>query len=501
MAKKFFLFFSLFFVSAILGLIAVFFVDYIWLIFAFLLFFLLLLFALRFPFYTFILFIISLPFEAAFVAEVGFTIRISYILLAIILLAVFFSGKKLFLKSPLNVPIFIFLSVSLFSLVMTIIAPPPSPQFSEITGFRGSQFRSVIQFFFLLFFASSYFLTIHFCFDIKKIKKVLLAYIGVACAVSCYGIYQFFAIRFNLPFVDITNAISTSGKGYGALYWSQPELFRPHATFQEPLNFGNYILSILPLLLALLLLKAKNIISFGSQKLTLLSSNLVFILPMLIVLILSKSRGALIGFVAAICILFFWSGGLKRKMKLVVLFVLFLMFFSMVLVVFVPEYSDLGEFVFYRFRSDALESQSIQSRVFPSSTALTLLSQYPLLGIGIGNYGLWKGALHPDAVIGGGQSLWAQILTETGILGFSAFLFLIFVYLRTILGAIKKARKTFWHPYFIGYLACFIGMMVQYLASFDRFPLYFWVFLGISMASFKLMEKDEKKYGTKNCRY
>ena len=119
------------------------------------------------------------------------------------------------------------------------------------------------------------------------------------------------------------------------------------------------------------------------------------------------------------------------------------------------------------------------------------LAEIPTFGNRHWQFGLFGGQFHPKASIGGGQSLWAQTLVETEILGVLALLFLVVVYFKVIISALRKAKNTSWHPYFLGYLACFFAMMVQYLASFDRLPLYFWVFSGISMATVKLLNKEE----------
>jgi len=477
----------LFVIAVTIGAMVVYFPSYLKWLLATLVLIGLIIFAFRFPFHSFLLFIITLPLEAAFVFEVGFTIHPSYILLIIIILGLFFSGRKLHFKSTLNIPTFVFLGISTLSLLMTIFSPPPEVTLAEVMKYRSSEIRSIIQLLFLFFFVSAYFLTIHFCSERKKLNTVLKTYIGIASLIAIYGIYQFFAVKFSLPFIDITSAISTSGVGRGVSYYAEPSLFRSHATFQEPLFFGNYILSVFPLLLILSFFKyKKNILTKNAL---LIKSNLFLVFIFATALLLTKSRGAWLGFIGAILLLFFFSK-IKFKIKLIGITIFILIFISILIIPFVSyQYSNLGEFISPRFSSEIL---SQEPRLLGLSFVLDLWKQYPILGVGLGNYGFYAAQHFHSPLIVSGAGRWLQALVETGILGFAAFIWLIFTYYKILIRALRKARNTSWYPYFLGYLACFTAMIVQYFFSFDRFPLYFWVFLGISIATVKLINKSEK---------
>ena len=54
--------------------------------------------------------------------------------------------------------------------------------------------------------------------------------------------------------------------------------------------------------------------------------------------------------------------------------------------------------------------------------------------------------------------------------------------------ALKKTKDTELFPYVLGVMASFTAMLAQYFTFGDRFNLYFWVFLGISMAVAKLVD-------------
>jgi len=480
-SKKNLLFIFSFAVLIAISTVTVYFIDYIQWLFIGLVFLVLMLFALRFPFYSFLLFVIALPFEAAFVFEIGFTIRLSYILLAITILGLFFSVRKLHFKSALNIPIFVFLGISTLSLIMIIFSPPPEVNLAEIMEYRGSAMRPIIQLLLLFFFVAAYFLTIHFCSNKKKLDIILKTYIGIASLIALYGIYQFFTIKFNLPFINITNAISTGGHGYGVSYYNSPSLFRPHATFQEPLNFGHYLLSVLPFLIAIHLFRRKE--KKNGEIFLKVKFLPVLILMMSFALFLTKSRGAWLGFLIALIFLLIMTR-MKHKLKLIGFLILVCLIVGLFSFFYFPAvYQTIPQRFIYRF--------SLDPRLTYYSFIFNLWKQYPILGVGFGNYGWYAASYFSSSLLVSAHGVFQEFLIETGILGFLSLIFLVFIYYRIMFRALKKNKDTPWYPYILGFLACFTAMMVQYLTFGDRFSLYFWVLLGISIATLRLIKKEK----------
>src|SRR3990172_5019669 len=79
--------------------------------------------------YTFLLLIITLPLEAALVLEIGFTVRMSYLVLIPLIVGMcLHRGSEwpyLNFRSPLTVPIALYLAAAALSLVVLMIYPPP----------------------------------------------------------------------------------------------------------------------------------------------------------------------------------------------------------------------------------------------------------------------------------------------------------------------------------------------------------------------------------------
>lgn len=455
----------------------------IWLIGVLFLFNILFLWVLKFPFRAFLIFILTLPLEATLVIEAGFTIRPSYIaLLFIIPVVLIYRGRIGSFKSPFNLYVFVYIIVVFLSLGMTVFFPPPEVTLDETMKYRGVSFRGIIQFFLLIFFTFGYFLTIYFCSHKKRLFKALNVYVGVVLILSLYGIYQFFAVCFGLPFVDITNALGTGGSVYS--YYDNPIFFRSHATFQEPLIFGNYLLSVVPFLLTIYLYRNK----VGTVKDTsdnLLYSKLIPIVIMFIALFSTKSVSAWIGCFCACLFLLLFAKEVKYKFKIVSMLVATVIVIGFLIVFYLPDYENVINVIF-------LERQvSFDTRLSYWSYIFDLWKQYPILGVGIGNYGFYSAQFFGHSLLGTANGVFWQALVETGILGFFAFCFLVFYYYKILFKTLKNVKDTLWYPYILGYLAGFTGMMVQYISFGDRLNMYVWFFIGISMATVKLIKKEQ----------
>jgi len=133
-----------------------------------------------------------------------------------------------------------------------------------------------------------------------------------------------------------------------------------------------------------------------------------------------------------------------------------------------------------------------------------IFSQFPILGVGLGNAGFYfqdalpayawrlieirEWVFHSNILLNI-KSLWFRILAETGIAGFSAFIaFLVVVY--SMVRVLMKRTERF--ARFIGWMGLFAltALMIEEL-SLDTFALpYFWVTFGIVAAVY---ESDSNK--------
>lgn len=441
----------------------------------------------RFPFAVFLLFVVTLPLEATLVLEVGFTIRLSYLALmaltAIVVCQSLFRIPSGSFGSPLNAAIALYLGVSALSLVMTVASPPPPVAMAPEVALRGSEFRSLFQLGLLFLSSLAYFYTVYFCPDAASVRRALRVYLWCAVVVAGYGVYQFFAELLGLPFVDITNALGTGGGVYHVVKYGTWYYFRSHGTFQEPLNFGHYLLSVLPLVCGLALYRGKRE-TRAWQPLTAYRVPLVL---MGAALFLTRSRGAWVGFAVGLLVLLVVTGW-KARVKLLGTLMLAGVVAHAVLSVAWPDmYALLWSAVTGRYG----ESQwQFEPRLQTLPFTLGLFREHPLLGVGLGSYALHKAAAFGDQLPGTAYGVFWQTLAETGLLGLLAFGLMLARFYQVLLRALRKARGGPWYPYLLGYLAAVTAMMVQYLSFADRLNLYAWFLMGAAMATVKLVKTD-----------
>lgn len=204
--------------------------------------------------------------------------------------------------------------------------------------------------------------------------------------------------------------------------------------------------------------------------------------------IITYSRGGLISMVISIAVLFWFYPPKRAHVPFIVLSVV--AFF----LVLPPSYLDrlftLGGF-FGAPSSSRVEELSLQGRLSENLTALEMVKQNPLFGVGLNSYaylfpyyskglGLALVATEREA-----HNLYLETLAETGIVGLALFLFLLFYCYRVMLKSRlellgKNLNQTAGMS--IGYLAGFTGYFFAAIFIHNGFPRYFFLFLGFALA-------------------
>ena len=471
------------------------------------------------PFRIFLVLVLSLPLSSTMAIEKGFTILPGYILLLLLIFIMVVSREFWYSRSELDFAVIAFLGVCALSIIQTIRIPPPRLEFVGAMRYRGVWFRSIIQLLLAIFFSISYFFTVYFCSSSRKRVDILLkAHIAMAILISVYGIYQAFAVNFDLPLKDVTIALRTSGEGYGSV-WTNVEFgrYRSQSTFTEPLGFGNYLLSVLPLLLAFGSITKGYVDPVGRKWMS--ARTLVFVVILFFVaLFMTRSRGPLISLAVSMLLVMV----LLRKQHLPVLigYITVSVFILAIYYSITTRYLGVSEDVMRVLRfgnisrvfriEELVQALSFESDSYPTDSALEdlisghrfvfnfylvpkLLRQHPILGVGIGNFPLHASLILKTNRLYSPVGLWANILAEMGLLGFSIFCWMIFTYYKTMIRALVRARGTYWEPYIIGILACVTGFMIHYLSWGARMTIFPWLFIGISMSIVKLVDQDAKQ--------
>ncbi|MFC1882861.1 O-antigen ligase family protein [Thermodesulfobacteriota bacterium] len=113
---------------------------------------------------------------------------------------------------------------------------------------------------------------------------------------------------------------------------------------------------------------------------------------------------------------------------------------------------------------------STSARLVSWKQAFEGWTQHPLLGHGVTGYGFV-------------DAQFPRVLVETGILGFTAFCYLLFSIFKVTLNNLKKLKTPYFQGLGIGFLAAFVGLVVHALGAntfiIVRIMEPFWFFAGI----------------------
>jgi O-antigen ligase len=238
-------------------------------------------------------------------------------------------------------------------------------------------------------------------YSLEFIQNIIKFFISVCFVISLYSIYQFFAFQYNLPFADILRISKSYSITRGVELSSWIGLPRARAFMPEPSFWGTF-----------LLLPFSLVLPYAFEKRKFKYQLLLFIF--LIAQFLTFSRSCWFGFLFVLtCFIFYkivYEKKLIRAIKIsfVILFLIFLL-----TAFIVPQKAVLFERLFTFTDSSAVERFEVQKLTFQ------MFLEYFVIGIGFGNtpFFLKHQVTH---------NWYLQLLLETGIIGFSIFMFFLF---------------------------------------------------------------------------
>lgn len=306
-----------------------------------------------------------------------------------------------------------------------------------------------------------YFVIINSITEEKHLNALIAIFVGVGLIISIYGIYQYlfagtFASRSFVDkemFEDITTRVS--------------------GTFDNPNVMGEYLLLVIPLALTYLFnrkSKLKTVISLG------------FVGVMLICLALTYSRGCYLGIVACIGIFL-----LLINIRFILLFLA-----GAVALPFVLPKSIINRFTSIGNTKDS----STSYRISIWKGAIDMVKDYWYRPIGQGTtafnsiYPLYSysgvGAEHT-------HNLFLQLLIETGIFGFAAFIGIIFKFYQYLCNGLSCCKEQKYSIKMIAFISGMTGFLIQ--SMFDntwynnRIILIFWIFISLGVSTRLLAQK------------
>lgn len=386
------------------------------------------------------------------------------------ILALMFNSKK-YKVSPnaLAIPLLIFI----FTMVLSLTQAVAFSRAIEVLSF-------------ILFTIVLSVLAVNFVNSKETLNKTIIVLFSSAFLVGIFGLFQFAGDVMGLP-----QSITLLKTGYTSSVFGFPRI---QAFSMEPLYLANYLL--IPIFIGLAFFFNKT----GPLKRWPLIG---FLVLLLMIFILTVSRGAYLGFLAAIIVLVIFLSRRVFTWRNVVYGVLTIgvVGYGVAFALSRGDYRATNEFIGHVMLADlGKQSESIEGRLAAYARSLQGFHESPILGVGIGNYGPWSKFYPPVPPPGGWpivNNQYLETLAETGIVGLSALgLVILTVFARTLV-AFKHAKDLFLQSVLVGLSAAFVGILVQYNFMSTLYIIHVWIAIGLLVAVQNIILKN-KNLQTKN---
>ncbi len=437
---------------------------------------------------VYMLLVAVLPLEATFVIEAGFSVTPYYLAFGLLLLSYVIHNQRIsFAETPSRLLAAYFV-VCTVSLAAGYFAAPPQLVTSSAMEWRASALRPLVQ---LLLTATHILFFIIVLNRLRSPAEIISSaklYLWIGLGLGVLGCWQTLAVAIDLPGKDFTYAFGAAadqGYQYGKtrFYTAFIADFAPRATFRESLHLSHYLVSFLPLALGLVLYRKQLPESWRIKMPT------VLVVISMATLFLTMSRSGWLAFAGAVAFMFcFYPKG--RMLKAVAATTAIVVAAGWVLKSLGYFRFDLDVWELLQLRMD-LERLGADPRVLYLQTLWTTFAQYPLLGVGIGNYGLFGAAKLGMDVVLSAHSVFLNALVETGIIGFVVFCSVIVHFFWTAIGAIRKSKGWSPHPLLVGVSAGVFGMTLQYCSFGDRPGFHYLFMLALGYALIRYIKENQ----------
>ncbi|MEW9121225.1 MAG: O-antigen ligase family protein [Thermotaleaceae bacterium] len=335
----------------------------------------------------------------------------------------------------LDVPIFIFFGISIFLLLIN------SPELHiAVEGIRV-----------ILQYILWYFVAINIIKEPVAVKKILLILIVIGLILSLHGIYQYI-IGVEIPTTWYDSKHETSMRT------------RVFSIIGSPNILGSLLVLILPITLSFVLNERgwlRKLLYLGAMG------------AMVLCLVFTFSRGAWLAFALSAVIY-----TLLKDKRLAIPMVLG----GILLLVLVPQ---IGDRIAYMLSPEYMLSSARGGRIARWTAALEAVKTSPLFGVGLGRYG---GAVAMRNIPGSfyTDNFYLKTMAEMGIVGVTAFLYLLYRGAIESLRAIRKLKDDRLHNIGLGIFTGLIGLLaqnaVENVFEVPMMATYFWILVAVILS-------------------
>ncbi|MFH1452398.1 MAG: O-antigen ligase family protein, partial [Armatimonadota bacterium] len=316
---------------------------------------------------------------------------------------------------------------------------------------------------------SSFYMTVAKLKDKESIKKAVRVWLWSSAFIAFLGLYGYFGIKLGLPMANKF-----------LIY----DLSRIKSTFKEPIFYGFYLASVIPLLYSLILNK-----SYLLPRKYLYG----FLAINLLAMFFTLSRATWVAVIITIVIISAVNLKFKSvKVKIAAVTVIILIVIMIASAIFVISARTATE----RFEKSVTnifsgKDFSALARLDAMATAWAIFYEHPVLGGGFGNYYFlyqkyspfyeilytWDEWVHPDA-----NNMYLTVMAESGLLGLAAVLSIFLTMFINIIKYLRICRDKYWDPFLKGYLGSIIFILIIYMFTSTLMYLFLWVMFGIIFA-------------------
>lgn len=433
------------------------------------------------------------------------------------------------IRTPLDISLFIFLVVIIFSVLQSKYIPQ-NPYIIKNFILNYPWIKSITKIMLVCGYITLFYVCVYLLNSKEKIIK----------CIKCYAIFLFSFSLFGLVMYIIYLVTGTANSlwGYSFIVDIPTDLPRLRGVEQEPLYFGFYLLTLLPVLYSMLLSNNSEMYKHFNNSAFAKKFLLVGIILSTGALMLTQSRSALLGFFFSMLVLLcfykekwgeIYARGkkcvigrynyckesispllTKHHKKTVVLGFIVIIMAGTYAGIHWSAISQKSVWLFEvgviaptigSFEEGTGKYWSTKARYIAYSYAINAFRQHPWLGIGYENFNFYSGQKYYYGLYNFNMN-WPEInnyplkvLAELGVIGFLVFLFFLGTLFYSLFSALKKTKDPYFEVIIKGYIASFVGIAVLLLFSSSITRSYLWVSLGIAMATVKLCikEKEENK--------
>jgi len=385
-------------------------------------------------------------------------------LFAVWLMKVLREGKINWQKTPLNLPIIMFLFICGLSTLFSV-----SPRLS-FWGMHGFYFEGFLSF---LCYGIIYFIAVNYVADKRKVLKTLLI---ASVIVSVYALVQatgitFFVWRGTQPYPRV---------------WS---------TFGNPNFLAPFLIMVIPIYL-IFVIKAETM-----RKKSLYS---LFTLLSVLALIFTYSRAAWLGMVVGLIVFALMIN--KKQLKVNSFFLIGIIVSSIILTSIYPRLylrpqertATMKPIVERAVSTVDFKEPGITARLSAWGTTIKMTLKRPILGFGLDTLGVsFRRFMSRDyeelagrfRTAGYAHNEFLQYAATIGLMGLSAYLFLLFTFFRVI---IKVSRNKEKNALAAGVAAACVALLINNQFSFSTIvpATLLWFFFGLGGGLFESEKRE-----------